>query len=1700
MARKRATVNVGGMNRDMAKSLFDPKFTFENMNIRVTARDDANTALAVTNEKGTRLLDVPVYGTPVGSFTCDSFLGLFSYDGDKDYITVYEKKDKELSEYFRWSGEGLGFKDCDPRTRRIETEVSVESGDSVRVYWVDGVHQPRVVDFKRLRGKYGESCTSADVDADYFGFLPVVRDIKSFGVTKGNSGYFYSGTVQFVVTEVVNGNESNIAHYSPLYYASDDANNRGYKPDNQTSGCSFTVSFGCGDGKIDYFIIYAIYRSSRDGAAQVFKREAAYAGSVSVTFVGDEEAVDKSHVLFLNRQPMTGARTIRQKDGVLFIGGWEGDKSDTKREGTATVKIEEQGKTLPLATFSDAGCSYESQLKLNSFDIGHFKFGESYLLGYQVMDKYGRWGSPRLLKGDDNGLHKMTAAPMNVPNIDGSDQKLQLPVFTALVTDEPDAVKIRPVVAYLDTAQKPCLYQGVVTPAIYCEKERVEGSCYAKLSPFTRPFRHWKDFAPYKLWSNPRKVVTSQGVQSMSGDVYTHYVENVVHSYLGYNPTAIDAGLDSDKRASMAYGTYPASQHLQALGTTKDYNNEMQSAWRYREVAYKTALLPNVKRTLGVSGSANVIREYDVTFNISSSTVMSSSPNTGQWVEKFFVGKVKVEGVEKTYLYCIKGKWVISDFSKPIAKSLFDADSDAETIMDYILWGNKANDDDTYPSGIPSHIICDMANVGENGGEYYASSLDIHMTGVYGSGYSAIATAGHRWLRITFDQLTYEAKLSEMAGYYDEALAKGLEELFGPYSTMSANGADDENANDVFTIDNTSYFVDAATLTLHSPDITDATSVSKTGGKLRVVGSATMDGFVSDTQIVAQAAKLSKKMGGTPGFQGIRPSSTEGGRCAMNLPNWMSSWDADSVERQQLWAVPPFGVSDFLAPENNLRKVENRKTGELTYHQLANYRYCGRTTYWTWDNEKPIDAKGIETVNGSEVDMCALGKDKVLYKAAEDTELIPSLAFFWSNGPYYTRNNRKDKDNNLIAAAAGLFNVGKWSNWRAGNIWQQLVYACTWLMDADAQRRLDINLVTLITETSVKRRQKNRGYWHNGGTVADANMTLTTSKEEKIAGSKMSYCDDYFVETAMNDFKGNDVALDSYNIDFDCGNGGFWDADDDPRTFTTPLRYRSTPHAVIALDAPMWDYSQLATAAIANGVKYGSKGWKQQNAVGEVTDNGNWKNNIAPPSGSDKDCLWVVDIVNYEGTPSVDPATAQWMIAGEAVDVKDGQANIVWKQGDWYYQRYECLRTYPQSTEEKSQVVEIVSFMCETRRNLDGRYDSHGGKAFLQANPGNYFKINDSYTQQNNFFSYAMPSENDHVSTSYLCSLSWSLPKTLNANVDAWTSITGASVLDLDGDKGPVTTLARFANGLLCFQPSGISRILYNERTPLSTEDGVPVELGMSGKVDGKQYLANAMGALYNTNVVSTDAGVYFLDSYNNMLCAISESVMPLSERLGFHSWVAGLPMPCTIRMYHDRRNGCVMAINDDTALAFNERAGSFESFFSYEGTVEVDNVQDMTVLLHEGTDGAYHLWEMNGGDYNVFFGEARDYWVDMLIAATPTDKVFDNVEFRGDLLGDDGGLTPKRCPFNTIRAYNEYQDSGERPLRFDQYAVSPLKNRFRSWHAYVPRNAERRQGRIMERIRNPWAHIILLMRQPEGDEKETGRAQIQEINVDYTE
>lgn len=1571
MARKRATVAVTGMSRDMAKGHFDPKFSFENKNIRVTPRDSACASFAVTNEKGTEWLDADVYGTPVGSFTCDEYFGIFSYEYDYgvnktlDYITVYKYVDGSVSEYFRWRGEGLGFKDVDTSKQGIESEVCVEAENSIRVYWVDGVHQMRVIDFMRLRARYGNLIDDAVHDTlgtDFFSYLPKPPSIKNVTVAAGGNGAFRSGTVQFFVTAVINGNESNIAWSSPLYYCHDVADGKAFAPDATTGGNNFILSFRTGPFSvrdhlpIDFVRVYAVHRSSRDGAPVAYAQDVVvgdYQHSVTITanMTGTEEAVDPDAILMLNSRLVTGQRTISQKDGLLFIGG-------LTYNGTATVKgvnadvsvVTTERKMVDVDSFNGKMSSHSSQLALDSFSIGHFKSHEKYALGIQTMDEYGHWGDPIPVTDAAGGcLYEMTGAPKKI------DGKIGLPFFRAVIDAHNlgDGVKaVRPVIAYLDGTQKRCLYQGFVTPTIYCEKERAEGQVYAKLSPFTRTMKYWGAGGAYHPeWCavNPLHVV---GEGSKEGNCFylnsNIFFGNVVinssgiYTSMGYQMTADSVpnliGSDASK------GTYPASQHLAALGCTHDYNCELQTSWYYRDVAFKSALIPST------SGDGD------------------------------------------------------SDVGD-------DADSDSEPV----------------------------ANQG---------------------------------------------------------------------------------VADVCTNNNAGYFVDANAVTLHSPDVAADTTLPASGSAV-IVGAVPMKGFASDASIVASTPKLSNvdTYSGTPGFQHLSVGSVSGeGRCAMNLPNWVGAYASDDKDDMaHYWGVPPFGVDDYLNAEGGQANDSERVTSKLTYRQLANYRFSAMSEYFTEAKPEYWGAGGfdIKAVDGQEETIERLGDDGKLYKPAEDVVVAPPVNSMWTNGPYYYR----------AAAPSGPVGVRSVSKFNCRDMsWQWAMYATIWL-----RRRLDFgpthyNYVNLNALVYSKGRitsgddSYSPGYWAHGGTVDGATLTYkgaTISGPER-GDAKMLQSDYLFNYRDDGDDKLVNLG--------DNGSGHVkFQSTDRPKSYTVRLKYCSTPHVVLRSKdgAPMPNYGSLARYACEQCEKldaslYMGKGWKGGDELVSVgvsdkydVDVSTWENKSLPAGDTDRrDSLWVMDVINNDGEPKFDKATARWIVAGEAVEAGGADVEIDWLQGDWYYQRWDCLRSYPKSVEDKCQVVEIVSVMLETRRNLDGRYDSNAGQPFLQANPNNFCLINDSYTQENNFFSFTMPSDADNVVESFPCQVAWSMPKSRNANIDAWTSFGALSFMDMDGDAGPVVKLTRFADNVYCFQPSAISIIPYNNRTQVTAEDGMPVELAASKIVGSKYTLTDKRGVTSNLAVTTTDSAIYFADELNRTLCALTQSIASLTDSLGFHSWARSLPS-FSFRVFTEPSTGSILfdrIDGDGSALSYKEQYQRFESFFDVGGSVVTFNARGDTLAMHKDdldNQGEYRMWRLGTGERNRFYGLNRPYWVDYLINGEGvTDKVFDVVEFSGDVLVD-GVLSPMRSPYNMIRAYNEYQDSGWVKLDFKRYSPSLSKNLFRLWRTFVPRDAsKKRPGKVAERMRNPWCHIVLKYDPSleEDDFRRNDMVELQEFNVDYNE
>lgn len=423
--------------------------------------------------------------------------------------------------------------------------------------------------------------------------------------------------------------------------------------------------------------------------------------------------------------------------------------------------------------------------------------------------------------------------------------------------------------------------------------------------------------------------------------------------------------------------------------------------------------------------------------------------------------------------------------------------------------------------------------------------------------------------------------------------------------------------------------------------------------------------------------------------------------------------------------------------------------------------------------------------------------------------------------------------------------------------------------------------------------------------------------------------------------------------------------------------------------------------------------------------------------------------------------------------------DIDWVEGDTYYQRYDHLKTYPFTSEDQNSMVEIISFMCESRINLDGRYDrNRGQKTNLTITPTNFNLLNNTYSQNNNYFKFPYVNSNKLNIDNFPNLVTWTLSKTSGELIDTWTNITLAATLELDGDRGTLNSLKRFNNELLAFQDKGISAILYNTRTQLSTVEGVPIEIANSGKVDGKRYISNVVGCTNKWSITESPNGLYFIDDLSKSIYLFNGQLLDISDKFGFHSWINTYSEnkvwnPSTfdnIVTYYDRTNGDVHFITKDTCLTFSEPLSGFSSFYSYENAPYFFTIGDRGLWINKAyNSNDYKIWEHTEGDYNMFFGQYKPFWTTVIANPDPQlDKIFNILEFKADSFNSSGTYLPLTT-FDKLYTWNEYQ-SGDATLVNTKDHVSNLKKKFNVWRTLIPRDTINHR----DRMRNPWLYVKL--------------------------
>ena len=524
------------------------------------------------------------------------------------------------------------------------------------------------------------------------------------------------------------------------------------------------------------------------------------------------------------------------------------------------------------------------------------------------------------------------------------------------------------------------------------------------------------------------------------------------------------------------------------------------------------------------------------------------------------------------------------------------------------------------------------------------------------------------------------------------------------------------------------------------------------------------------------------------------------------------------------------------------------------------------------------------------------------------------------------------------------------------------------------------------------------------------------------------------------------------------------------------IKYKSAPHAVFAFDY----FSSGNQVILPDGGNYTLQFppfWKSDLSDTYAARSSASSIGIGKPVNS----LWIGELFRYVNdstrfggdTPQA-LQNNQWLVAGPAVHLNSSTI-INFYEGDTYFARYDSLKTYPFTLEDTNSVTEIVSTMIESRINLDLRYDRNRGNTNnLVMHPGIFNLFNPVYEQKNNYFIYRTLDYNRFNIDDFYNSITWTLEKTLAEEVDKWTTLTLANTLDLDGDKGKITSLNIFNNEIYCFQERGLSNILFNSRVQIPASDGVPIEISSGARVGGKRYVSNTIGCYNKSSIAETPNGIYFFDNITNSIYQFTgQQIRSISDEKGFRQWVSDNNVskkwdPVNFNnfiTFYDANNNDVYFTNKNTSLCYSELLQEFTGFMSYERTPAMFNVGSKLFAVKNNK-----LWEQFAGAYNSYYGVHQPYSITYIAngGGVLKDRIFNYVEFKADMHDQYDTYLPTHT-FDSLEVKTEYQQ-GTSILLDTLGNPSNLKKKFNLWRAQVPRDES--NGR--DRIRNPWCHVKL--------------------------
>lgn len=1560
-------------------------------------------------------------------------------DQIKDRIYLIENiKEDNLKIDLLFEG-NLGFSFNHP----IEAIAHYEGINIQKVYWTDGLNPTRVINIAR---------TIDPTDNTQFDFVPTLKLEETVQINKAHAASEgrAPGVVQYIFTYVNKFlQESNPFFVSSLYYTS--FPDRAGSPSDIVYS-SFKLEVQNPDKRFDYVKIYVVERTSLNGTPVVNSLpllEIGEESSVSIIDSGVNYTSENSSVLYPSYS--VSADAINIKDYALFLGGIKKiyNEQDIKLANLISQYVSAIRFRILQSTSEKKNkvTTEDFQLDYSSEEITIFKDLNTYRLGVQFQFKDGSFSQPYFIK--DVTKERIDYTEQEIRSIFTSSLNITLSADQYDKSLHNSIIGVRPIIVYPKDSQKKALYQGVLNPTVFNAKDRNENAPFTQPSWFFRPFRLPQSNTNISTQSDinipSTKAVTTKAITTGSKKVYYLYIHR------------------KSSRSSYFKKKFTSDQMNNFIGKELKIKNKKSGA----EVAIAT--IEGI--SFGYNSKKNNISELCV-FLSNVSNAESIQGLDSYYYSLYLDGEECYYGGFESTLYIVRGTKYYGNylplpdlgFSNWTVTVLSGQDYLKGVFISVKLYALPCNIGKiTFKSSLESYNI-------KNEFAHYTNVHVGDMSTPYTIEYIPYKYPVTDWGDID----GAESKVSDyyynkykgiLIGYFKHEKSENI--IIDPTAPEGGNpGLDDsdplnffreykhmyqlplgncfkgeiQGSNQRSTLSNYSinnnFFVDASIVTFNSPDCELENIFNNQSYELNLIGAYKLLGIKEILDIDVSSALLEhSKSGYTPP-----------GAALITKPEFIA---------KPCWYDGVF--FDYYGSSDN--------TKNLFKEQQKSSKWPGYVIY-PWQKTGSLNNQNTteNAVEGFYKELSSALKTKVTFHSLDFSRFI------------YTPSDHKW---NIDYKVCLKDNMGM-ETLKTGYLKDPIVYY------------KHINTVLTVSGQSVDIDGKTySGYHIYVGGSDFANYLFSGDTLER------SYQKNFLPISSCENVGPVGYKLSSNPVS---------------------MKYRSGNHLLISLDSELKNY--LHTLPYYNNVNSGYSFYNNSNEYTKgfyvedplnITETGDFLLcgeicNTNPDSLSSNDIkseTWFIggrispikrffykqkyteeDLEQEEGTELVQEGTQEQDVENEYCLIYTPNG-IEWTEGDYFYQKYECLKTSSYTIEDENQIVEIAKFPCQCQVNLDGRYDRNKNTNFnVNLTIENFNLINPVYSQKNNLFIYRRIDFEQFNNGNLNNSITWSLNKSDNAIEDKWLRTTLMSSINVLGDCGKISAIKKDEGGsLIVFQDTGISIVLYNNQTLQATESA-PIELINNNRVNGLKYISNTIGCSNKWAIQSSELGIIFADNKTKTLWKLNnKQCVDIALTSGMKSWflkhsnnkIWSSKLYDNFKISYDIVNKDFYLINADSCLCYNGDIAI--SFYNYEDTPALFSLYNKYYCFKttaQETEGKYNteIHSLFEGEYNKFFGEFKDSSITYLANKNPTqDKTFTNFEYRCDMYDADNNSTLPLVneTFSTIRAYNEYQDSGEIALTPNVVKMSNIRKKFRIWKGLIPRDFNGR-----DRIRNPWMHLTI--------------------------